>query len=138
MLRILGGISIYGTKSSIEKLVSSGAMPNSSIAQIGSLRKKPDIDSWCYSTQWYSFNADTLDEEVRDFLVAHKKLGKVLEAPEIGRGLALFTLSPVGQDSECLFSCLLSHPTLCALTSLKLSLQIAPASVMPDVAFWCE
>lgn len=138
MFRILGNISIYGTRSSLEKLVTTAPMPDSSIRQIGSLRKKPDIDSWCYSTQWYCFNADTLDEEVRDFLIAHKKISDVLSTPEIGPGQALFTLSPVGQDSECLFSCILSHQTLCALSSLKLSLQIAPASVMPDVAYWCE
>jgi len=138
MFRILGNISIYGTRSNLEKLVSTGPMPNSSIRQIGSLRKEPEIDSWCYSTQWYCFSADTLDEEVRDFLIAHERLGDVLEVPEIGAGQALFTLSPVGQDSDCLFSCLLSHQTLCTLSALKLSLQIAPASVMPNVAYWRE
>lgn len=136
MLRILGNISIYGSQCDLEKLASTAKIPNSTLRQIGILRKIPDIDSWCYGTQWYRFNFETLDEEIQNFLIAHEQLGIMLPDYDISMDKAVLTLCPVEQSDEEVFSCLLSNDTLHILSRLSLSLQIAPASIMPDVMYW--
>lgn len=137
MLRILGNIEIYGTKASLEQLVSVDPIPNSILKQIGTKRKIPDKDLWCYGSPSYRFREiTTLDEEVRDFLIAHERLGDVLAVRDPGIQYAIFTLCPVEQSYEETFACLISCETLQILVRMGLALQIAPASVMPDVDFW--
>ena len=137
MLRILGNIEIYGTKASLERLISIDPIPNSVLQPIGTKRKVPDTDSWCYGSPSYRFREIiTLDEEVRDFLIAHERVGDVLAERDWGIEHAIFTLCPVEQSYEETFACLLSCETLQILVRMGLSLQIAPASIMPDVGFW--
>ena len=137
MFRILGIISIYGTKASLAGLVSNSAIPLGTLKQIGTKRKVPDIDSWCYSSPYYRFREIiTLDEEVFDFLIAHERLKDYLDINDDGIEYAIFTLCPVDQSYEETFSCLLSQKTLKILVDLGLSLEISPASVMPDVDYW--
>jgi hypothetical protein len=137
MLRILGNIEIYGSKASLEQLITVDPIPNSILKQIGTKRKIPDKDSWCYGSPSYRFREIiTLDEEVHDFLTAHERLGDVLANRNAGIEYAIFTLCPVDQSYEETFACLLSCETLGLMVNMGLSLQIAPASVMPDVDFW--
>lgn len=138
MLRILGKISIFGAKAPLERLLSVEPIPNSVFQQVGALRKVPDIDSWCYGSPWYRFRGDSLEDEIGNFLVAHERLQDLLVVRNIGITHALFTLCPVAQSHEETFSCLFNLETLDKLLLLGLALEIAPASVMPDVPYWLE
>jgi hypothetical protein len=136
MLRILGKISIFGTMAGLDQLVSVGPISDSILQQVGALRKNPDTDLFCYGSPWYSFRADALDEEVRNFLVANARLGDVLAVRDPGIRYAIFTLCPVNESYEETFACLFSQETLQVLLGLGLALEIAPASVMPAAAYW--
>lgn len=138
MLRILGEISVYGSAASLERLVSTASIQNGVLKQIGTLRKVPDKDFWCYASPRYRFHADTLDEEVRGFLTAHKRLGEALAINDAGIRYALFTLCPVDQSYEEAFACLLGKDTLRVLSDLGLALEIAPESVMPEAEYWVK
>lgn len=136
MLRIIGQISIFGTKESIERCASVAPIPFGKTTQIGLKRRVPDADSWCYESPWYCFHLDMIDLEVRDFIVAHSQLRDSLAVRDLGIIYAFFTLCPVGQSFEESFACVFEHETLYALSSLGLGLQIAPASAMPDAPYW--
>lgn len=136
MFRILGQISIYGRKASIDRCALVAPISGSTITQIGLMRKVPDADSWCYASPWYRFHLDLIDAEVRDFIAAHVQLADALAARDAGIDYAFFTLCPVEQsDEECL-ACVLDRETLQALSGLGVGLQIAPALVMPDAPYW--
>lgn len=136
MLRILGRISIYGSKASTERLASLGGVPAWELRQVGQKRNVPEPDSWCYASPWYGFHADALDEETSDFLSAHSKLGPLLALPDHGIRYAIFTLCPVEQSEEEVFAFLLNRKTLELLSNLGLALEVSPAAVMPDVRYW--
>lgn len=138
MLRILGQISIYGTKASIDRCASIAPIPGGTVTQIGLARKVPDADSWCYASPWYRFRLDAIDGEVRDFVAAHAQLGDALAVRDAGITYAFFTLCPVEQSDEESLACVLSRETLQALSCLGVGLQIAPASVMPDAPYWAS
>uniref|UniRef100_UPI003342314E hypothetical protein n=1 Tax=Castellaniella defragrans TaxID=75697 RepID=UPI003342314E len=138
MLRILGQISISGTKASIDRCASIARIPRGTIMRTGLARKVPPADSWCYSSPWYRFNFHTMDQEIRSFVMAHAQLGKALAGHDAGITYALFTLCPVEQTFEETFSGLLSRETLQALSCLGVGLEIAPAVLMPDVPCWVE
>ena len=139
MLRILGKISVYGTGAALEHLASTAPIPSGDLRQIGTLRKVPDKDIWCYGSPWYAFRTETLDEEVRNFLAAHKQLGIALATTSHG-GIrhALFTLCPVAQTYEDTFACLFEKETLGVLLNLGLSMEIAPEAVMPEAPYWVK
>lgn len=136
MLRILTHIGIYGTKASVERFASVAAIPSGSFKQCGLKRKVPDVDSWNYSSPYFQFRFDTLDDEIRDFLVAHAQVGKAVAIPDEGITWTLFTVTPVSQSFEDEFSCLLSTETLQALSATGLALEINPEAIMPDAPFW--
>lgn len=136
MLRILGRISIYGSKASTERLSSLGVIPSGELGQFGQKRGVPEPDSWCYASPWYGFHADALDEETNDFLAAHSKLGPLLALPDDGIRYAMFTLCPVEQSEEEVFAFLLNRGTVELLANLGLALEVSPAAVMPDVRYW--
>ncbi|MFC5770694.1 hypothetical protein [Thauera sinica] len=136
MFRILGQISIYGRKASVDRCALAAPIPGSTITQIGLMRKIPDVDSWCYASPWYRFHLDLIDAEVRDFIAAHAQLAGAFSACDTGIDYAFFTLCPVEQSDEECFACVLDRETLQALSGLGVGLQIAPALVMPDVPYW--
>lgn len=136
MLRILGQISIYGTKASIERFVSIAPIPTGKIVQAGLKRTIPEIDSWCYASAWYGFRLDTLDEEVFNFLIAHAQVGHGLATRDPELRYAFLTLCPVNQSADETFAFVLGHETVQALSSLGVSFQIAPESVMPEMPYW--
>lgn len=136
MLRILGQISIFGTKASVERVASDVQIPGGKITQTGLSRRIPDPDSWCYESPRYQFHQETLDDEVRDFATAHARLGKTLCEKVEGLTYAFFTICPVDQSYDEEFSCVLSNHTLRALFNLGVALQIAPSPVMPEVPYW--
>lgn len=138
MLRILGKISIFGTMAGLNRLVSAGSISGGILQQVGTSRKNPDTDSFCYGSSWYDFRADTLDEEVRNFLTANAQLRHVLAVRDPGIRYAIFTLCPVNESYEDNFACLFNQETLQVLLDLGLALEIAPASVMPDAAYWIQ
>lgn len=135
-MRILGQISIYGTKASLERFASMASIPSGTTKQVGLKRKVPETDSWCYASPWYCFRFENLDEEMCDFLIAHAQLGNALAIPDPERRYAFFTLCPVDQSDDETFACLLSRETLQVLSSLGVAFQIAPESVMPDAPYW--
>lgn len=136
MLRVLGQISIFGTRAAVERIASIAPIPGGKMTQIGLARKVPEPDSWCYESPRYRFHQETLDPEVRDFLAAHIQLCQALIPPEPGLKYAFFTLCPVEQSYEEEFACVLSNETLQVLSALGVSLQIAPEAVMPDAPYW--
>ena len=135
-MRILGKITFFGTKTSLDLLASSAPFTNSVFEQVGALRKVPDLDSWCYGTPWYRFRFEQLDEDVRRFLLAHETLlgTSIFRDAEIK--YSIFTLSPITQNPDEAFSCFFDTKTLEKLLVLGLALEIAPASVMPDAPYW--
>ena len=135
-MQIQGQISTYGTKASIERFTSKAPIQSGTTTQVGFGRKAPEKDSWCYASPWYSFHSDNLDEEVRDFLIAHAQVGDVLASVDPERRFSFFTLSPIGDGDEETFACILSHDTLKALSTIGVDLQIAPATVMPEAPYW--
>lgn len=138
MFRILGQISIYGSKSALDSLHNNQILREGTLKQIGLARKVPDIDYWSYASPWYRFRSEKLDDEIQNFLVANKKLGKAIGDIAPGIRYSFFTLSPVAQNEENLFSCLLSNETLEMLSKLHLALEISPASVKPNGAYWIK
>jgi hypothetical protein len=138
MLRILGQISIFGTKASVERIASATPIPGGKITQIGLARRIPEPDSWCYESPRYRFHQDAIDSEVRDFVAAHARLGQALIEPDAGLKYAFFTLCPVEQSYEEEFACVLSKETLKALSDLGVALQVAPEPVMPDAPYWSD
>ncbi len=46
MLQILGQISIWGTKASLERLASIASIPSAVTKQVGLKRRVPETDSW--------------------------------------------------------------------------------------------
>lgn len=136
MLRILGRLSIYGGKPSVSRLASTVAIPSGTLEQVGQKRRIPDADSWSYSSPWYRFNLESLDEEVLSFLGAHEKLGAALAVPDPGIRHAMFTLCPVDQGNDEVFAYLLSDATLQRLSALRLALEVSPAPVMPEANYW--
>ena len=136
MLRILGRISIYGRKASVERLAASGGIPSGEMAQVGQKRGTPEADSWCYASPWYRFHADALDEETSDFLTAHSGLRSSLALSDHGIRYAMFTFCPVEQSEEEVFAFLLNRGTLELLSDLGLALEVSPAAVMPETRYW--
>jgi hypothetical protein len=136
MLRILGQLSLFGTKVSVEGVASLTPIPRGLVKQIGLKRKPPETDHWCYESPLYRFHPETIDEEVRDFAFAHARLGEALANQELGITHAFLTLCPVEQSLEEEFACVLSAETLRAILHLGVGLQIAPAKVMPDAPYW--
>jgi len=138
MLRILANINIHGKKSALDPLVFDSVIPNGKLWQTGLKRKIPAVDSWVYESPYYRFHWETLDEELYDFLKEHY----LLEARKInekhGIEYALFTITPVEQSFKETFSCLLSNKMLLFLSRLGLSLEIAPAVIMPEKPFWTD
>jgi hypothetical protein len=53
-----------------------------------------------------------------------------------GISFALFTLSPVAEDSDEWFASFFENETIVALGNLGLGLEIAPESVLPEAPFW--
>jgi hypothetical protein len=138
MLRILGQFSIFGTKASVGRIASTTPIPEGRIVQIGLARRVPEPDSWCYESPRYRFHQEEIDDEVRDFISVHARLGPALKKADAGLKYAFLTLCPVEQSNEEEFACVLSHETLQALSALGVALQIAPEPVMPDAPYWTE
>jgi hypothetical protein len=136
MLRILGKISIFGTEAAVQQIAAIAPIKNSVLQQVGTARLEPDADFWCYGSSWYSFRPDSLDDEIFNFLVEHERLGDALATVSAGVKYAVLTMCPVGQSEEENFACLYSVDTLRKLSNLGLAMEIAPASVMPDVNYW--
>lgn len=136
MLRILGRFSLYGSRDSLARIASIVEFPSAVLEQIGQKRRTPEKDSWAYSSPWYRFELNRLDEQVAEFLDLHKGLGDALARSDVGISHAMFTLCPVEQSGEQVFSCLLSHKTISLLSALRLALEISPAPVMPEVEDW--
>ncbi len=138
MLRIIGKISILGDFAITQQLESKKLIPNGLLQQVGARRPIPADDLWCYGSNWFSFRFDSLDEEILNYLIAHERLGDALAVAHTGVKYALLTVTPVGQTYEETFSCLFGVKTLRKLSDLRLALEIAPESVMPDVPYWIE
>lgn len=137
MLRILGGISIFGNLAAVQQLSSMASIPGGLILQVGAARSAPEGGTWCYRSEWFGFRLDSLDEEIVKYLDAHARLGPALESVrEMDVKHAMFTLTPIGQNEEEIFSCMLGVKTLSMLANLGLALEVAPASVMPDAPYW--
>ena len=127
-------LAVYGDKPSVERVASFASFSTGTITRTGTMRKIPDPDSWCYSTAWYRFDLDSINEELRDFLFVHGRVRDVTIT--VGITYAFLTLCPVEQSYEHTFACVLERETLEAIWQLGLALQIAPASTMPDAPFW--
>jgi hypothetical protein len=139
MFRVLGQISIYGTKASIDRCASVAQIPNGTIKQIGLKAKIPPLDEWLYASPLYRFrfdHLDTMDHEIRDFLAAHLKVSDALASRDTEIEYALFTLCPVEQSYEESFAGILSRETLKMLVDMGLDLEISPEAIMPDAAYW--
>jgi len=137
-MRVLGTISVYDSKSNIERIASLAKVSSGQIKKLGTKRKEPDVDSWCYSTSWHQFNPSSLDEEIYDFLTAHISLADAITtlaspSPTIPPCL---TLCPVRQNNDEEFSCFLTHRTMQTISRLGLALEISPAEVMPQAPHW--
>jgi hypothetical protein len=61
---------IYGNSEALKRLECAAPISNGSHAQVGLRRRVPEVDSWVYQSQRYAFRFDTLDVEVRDFLLS--------------------------------------------------------------------
>jgi hypothetical protein len=140
MLHILAEISISGRKSALSTLVENSVIPNGELMQLGLLRKHPPppADSWMYSSPYYRFNLEKLDEELYDFLSRHHFLEACKLNENEGIDYPLLTIIPVDKSFEEIFACVLSHKTLLLLSKLGLGLQIAPAMTMPEASFWID
>lgn len=140
MLRILAKISIYGSKAALGPLMEAALIQDGKIKQVGTSRKKPELDSWSYSSPWYEFHVDEIDNEIHDFLVAHERLGAFLCASNgrcvSGMEYAVLSLCPVGQNAQEYFSCFFGREILGALLQSGLALEIAPASTLPEAQYW--
>jgi len=136
MYRLLGRIDIDGTRASVDKCASVAQIPNGTIMQIGLKAKVPPVDAWLYASPWYRFRFDANDQEVRDFLAAHSKVGDALALGDAGIEYAFFTLCPVEQSYEENFAGTFSNQTLKLLANMGLGLQVSPAAVMPDAPYW--
>lgn len=136
MLRIYGQLSVFGTKAVVEQLASAKAIPGATTMQIGLKRRVPDVDAWCYESPRYRFHLETIDAEVRDFVLAYAQIGPVIEQCGDGVRFAFFTLTPVDQSYEEEFACALNSETVRAIADIGIGIQIAPAAVMPDAPFW--
>ncbi|MDH4275743.1 MAG: hypothetical protein OEW08_11955, partial [Gammaproteobacteria bacterium] len=120
MLRILGKISVFGDYDAINKVASACPIPNHVLLKVGGARKVSNTDAWCYGSAWYEFHIDELDIEVQNFLRAHELLATNSPVSIPGIVHAIFTLCPVGQNEEEIFSCLLTLETLKILSNLAL------------------
>lgn len=138
MMRILATISIYGTKASLERLISVAPILNGTLKQAGQSRKVPEADLWHYCSPWYEFHNESLNQEILNFLLSHARLGSALGQDDLEIKYATFTLCPVDQSYEETFSFLFTSDTLKALIQTGLSLEMAPASVMPAAAYWVK
>jgi hypothetical protein len=137
-MRILARISIFGRKAVIDEIASLAGIRNGEIMQCGLLRKPPLIDSWHYSTTWFRFNFNHLDEEMLSFLDAHSVLEHVLPPRSREVEYAQVTLCPVGQTYEHELSFYLKPETLRRLCRMGLALELAPAVRMPDAPYWLK
>ncbi len=134
MVRVLGRISIFGTSAGLQPLIERHAIPNGVLSRSGQKRKIPDVDAYCYASAWYQFRCESLDDEVRHFLTAHLNLENVARSNEHRVDYALFSLCPVAHNE--VFPCLLSLHNLKLLSRMGLSLEIAPAALMPEFDYW--
>lgn len=136
MLKLFGKIEIDGTKASVDRCASIASIPHGAIMQMGLKRKVPAIDSWCYESPLYRFNLDKMDQEIRDFLTAHLKVGDALASRDAGIEYAFFTLVPVVKSYEDTFAGIFGCETMKLLANMGLELQIAPEALMPDAPYW--
>lgn len=126
MLKVYGGIYIFGAESSMKLLETKKIIENGFIEQLGTKRKTPIVDLWCYSSQKREFRFDLLDTDIQTFLNEHRNLVYLKNNPDSGIQHAIFSLSPFSQDFENTFSCLLSLKTLTTLCSYGLEFEISP------------
>lgn len=137
MLRILGRITVDGTKAVVERLASTNALPGGEIFQTGLKRRIPDVDCWRYESPLYRFhNGEKLDKELRGFILANARLGEALAESREGVQYAFLTLFPVGQSFEESLSSDLSPETVREIANLGVGFQINPEPIMPYAPFW--
>jgi hypothetical protein len=137
-MRILGEISVYGRKVMVDRLNSYSAIQSGRVIQLGLKRKIPDTDSWVYCSPMYQFNDELLDEQLYEFLLTAKGLEGQLLPDDKEVVNAELCLIPVEQTFEETFYCFLRPKTLSLLSSLGLSLEVEPESVMPEFPLWEE
>ncbi|HEY2444852.1 MAG TPA: hypothetical protein VGI20_03855 [Rhizomicrobium sp.] len=135
-MRILGTINVCGNSAGLRPLVGAAAIPNGIYSAVGLKRRIPDVDRWSYKSPLYRFRFDSLDAEVRSFLLAHNAIGPILNADRSGIEFAYFTFCPVAESEDEWFSGYLQSPTLMVLGNLGLGLEIAPESLMPEASYW--
>lgn len=136
MLRILGCISVNGTKNNLEEFSLIARVMDASITQIGLKLKKPPMDYWIYSSPWYQFSHDMLDDEIQDFVIENSNFGIAVKKYHSELIYPLLTLCPTDMDEDEDFSCLLSQKTIENISNIGVGLQISPALVMPISPFW--
>jgi hypothetical protein len=135
-VRISGRIVVYGTSAGLQRLVAAAPVPNAMHKQLGLKRRVPITDLWSYESPWYRFRFESLDAEVRNFLTAHASIGPILAASTAGISHALFSLCPIAEGDDEVFSGLFEHETIATLGRINLGLEIAPEALMPDVPYW--
>lgn len=135
-MRILGRISLFGSKVAIEAIASVIPHVLGSVAQVGHKRKNPDTDYWAWESETYRFDVENLDEQLRSFVSQCAALKKPLETNRAGVRYAYLTLCPVDQTPDELFHCVLNSATVQAIGDLGIGVQVAPATAMPDAPAW--
>jgi hypothetical protein len=136
MMRVIGQIYILCNKSSLDNIILTMPITSGEVKQIGLKRTIPEKDLWNYSSPWYAFHQDFLDAEIYSFLCAHKQLKNTLLTWKSGIKHAIFVLTPINERCEEYFSCLLKLETLQILVDIGLTLEIAPAAIMPNTSYW--
>ncbi len=135
-MRILFKTNVFGSRLGVEPMVRATAIPNGQLTQTGTSRVPPDLDSWAYSSPWFTLSGDDLDRELMEFLSTQHALQKFLIVKEAAVKFAMLTICPVAESEDEAFACLLSVETLAEISRLGLALEIAPAPFMPDAPTW--
>ncbi len=134
-MRLLGRIIVFGAEKPLRQFLAISQIPDGKMEICGAKRKIAVPDLWLYSSPWYAFAPETLDEDLRSFITANWN-GSLDLSQYQGIEFAALCLCPVGQDDAGGLATLFSPHTLKALCQAQLSLEIAPALVMPEVMAW--
>jgi hypothetical protein len=137
-MRVIMKTSVFGPRICVDLLFSGSAVPQGGISRAGCKRTPPDLDSWVYSTPWFTTGADSLDSDMHSFLRTHRDIRNILGRRMRDLKMAVLTLCPIKEleDEDGSFACLIERRTLRRLSAIGLALEIAPARVMPIAPPW--
>jgi hypothetical protein len=134
MIRVAATLVIYGPTAEIELLANRSLIDSAMVAQVGGKSPARYKGVSALTLPWHEFDSDNLDEEFFNYLNHQRSFFHVISAFPLKIFQRHFLISPVTEDPEHWFSCLLTARTVQLIAEFHLAFEVAPIVSVPDYA----